>query len=53
MDVPDRPSTAHVAHGEDPLGVGMDDPGPDTNGDHWHNRHSPVRETVEIGGGTD
>ena len=33
MGVPRRPSTSYVAHGGDPLGVEMDNPGPDSKGD--------------------
>ena len=45
--------TAHVAHGVDPPGVGMDHHGPDSKGDQRHKRHRPDGDTVEGGGGAD
>ena len=51
LGVPGRPSTAHVAHGGYPPGVGMGDPGPDSEGDHRQKRHRPYGDTVEGGGG--
>ena len=53
MDVPGRPSTAHMAHGVDTPGVGMEDPGTDSKGNHQHKRHRTVRYHVEGGGGAD
>ena len=53
MDVPGRPSTAHVAHGGDPPGVGMENPGPYSEGNHQHKRHRPTGDPVEGDGDTD
>ena len=50
MDVPVRPNTAHVAHGGDAPGVGMNNSGPDSKGDHWHKRGQHVRYPLEGGG---
>ena len=47
LDVPGRLSTAHVAHGGDTQGYGMDSPGPNSKGDHLHTRHWPIRYPVE------
>ena len=46
LGVPGRPSTAHVAHRGDPLGVVMYNLGPDYEGDHRHKRHWPDGDTV-------
>ena len=53
LGVPGRPGTAHVAHGGDPPSVGMDDPGPGSEGDHQHKRYRTAGYLVEGGGGAD
>ena len=52
-DAPGRSSTAYMEHRGDPPGFGMDNPGPDYEGDHRHKRHCPVRYHVESGVGAD
>ena len=47
-----KPGTAHMAHGGDPPGVGMNNPGPDSEGDHQHKSNRPAGDPVEGGGGT-
>ena len=51
--MPVRPSTSHVTHMVYPLEVGIDNPGPDYEGDDQHKRHWPSGDTVEGGGGAD
>ena len=53
MDVSVRHSTAHVAHGGDTTGVGMNCPVPDSKRDHQHTGHWPAIDPVEGGGGAD
>ena len=51
MDVPVRPSTAHVAHEGYHPGVWMDNTGPDSKGGHQYKRHWPDGYTLKGFGG--
>ena len=42
-----------MTHGGYPPGVGMDDTGTDSEGDHQHKKHNLDGDTVEGGGGAD
>ena len=53
LAVSSRHCTEHVAHGKDPIGVGMDCPGTNYKRYHQNMGHRPARDPVEGGGGTD
>ena len=45
--------TAHVAHGGDPIGAGMNCPSPNSKRDHQHTGNRTARDPVEGGGCAD
>ena len=53
MDVSGRHCKVHVAHGGNPVKVGMDCLSPNSKGDHQHMGYRPARDPVEGGGGAD
>ena len=53
LAVSGRHCTAHVEHGGDPIGAGIDCPGPNSKRDHQHMGYRPARDPVEGGGGID
>ena len=53
MAVSDRHCTAHMAHGVVTTGDGMDCPSNNNKRDHQQTVHSPDRDLVEGGGGSD
>ena len=50
LAVTGRHSTAHMVHGGDPPGDGMEVPGYNSKGNHQHKSNLPVRDHVDGGG---